>query len=88
MIENPCSLGRPSIGANVGIREHRRAGLTTNARVCRHAELERTLSGFFVRIYFLFDPPGIKNTHLRSEYDMIFETKSAIFARRQKSVCL
>ncbi|WP_237726792.1 transcriptional regulator MntR [Bacillus licheniformis] len=25
-------------GANVGIREHRRAGLTTNARVCRHAE--------------------------------------------------
>ncbi|ETB71161.1 hypothetical protein A943_12935 [Bacillus sp. CPSM8] len=42
----------------------------------------------FVRIYFLFDPPGIKNTHLRSEYDMIFETKSAIFARRQKSVCL
>ncbi|TWL36747.1 hypothetical protein CHCC15337_2679 [Bacillus paralicheniformis] len=49
---------------------------------------ERTLSGFFVRIYFLFDPPGIKNTHLRSEYDMIFETKSAIFARRQKSVCL
>ncbi|KND07116.1 hypothetical protein ABE01_03415 [Bacillus paralicheniformis] len=25
-------------GANVAIREHRRAGLTTNARVCRHAE--------------------------------------------------
>ncbi|MEC2098335.1 hypothetical protein, partial [Bacillus paralicheniformis] len=25
-------------GANVGIREHRRADLTTNARVCRHAE--------------------------------------------------
>ncbi|WP_044821666.1 hypothetical protein, partial [Bacillus licheniformis] len=24
--------------ANVGIREHRRAGLTTNARICRHAE--------------------------------------------------
>ncbi len=40
VIENPCSLGRASIGAQrmVGIREHRRAGLTTNARVCRHAE--------------------------------------------------
>ncbi|MEW6980982.1 hypothetical protein QQS15_18165 [Bacillus pumilus] len=36
--ENLCSLGRTSTGAErIDIREHRHAGLTTNARVCLHA---------------------------------------------------
>ncbi|VEH77464.1 glycoside hydrolase family 23, YjbJ [Bacillus licheniformis] len=49
---------------------------------------ERTLSGFFSCIYLLFHPPGIKNTHLRSEYDMIFETKQRFSpAGRSRFVC-
>ncbi|MCY7915788.1 hypothetical protein, partial [Bacillus haynesii] len=66
-----------------------------NAKLCKnnHLKLLRLsrkghFPAFFACIYFLFDPPGIKNTHLISEYDMIFETKTAIFAYRQKSVCL
>ncbi|KML04811.1 hypothetical protein VL05_03835 [Bacillus stratosphericus] len=39
LIENLCSLGRTSTGAErIDIREHRSAGLTKNARVCLHAE--------------------------------------------------
>ncbi|PYH27227.1 hypothetical protein US8_02008 [Bacillus altitudinis] len=32
-----------------GIREHQRAGLTKNARVCLHAEKPLKASGFFFR---------------------------------------
>ncbi|OMI31760.1 hypothetical protein BTA30_05540, partial [Bacillus swezeyi] len=60
-------------------REHRRAGLTTNARICRHAEARKFPFLAFCRSKNLqIYPPDIKNTHLIIGYDMIFHTKTAI----------
>ncbi|MGG3247897.1 hypothetical protein ABEP22_10255, partial [Bacillus safensis] len=61
VIENLCSLGRTSTGAErIDIREHQRADLTPNARVCLHAEPVTLSSAFFV---FACDRPA-------SEYSM------------------
>jgi len=57
VIENLCSLGRTATFAErIDIREHQRADLTPNARVCLHAE--RTVQTVLFLCEPLCDPSG------------------------------